>query len=161
MGKGKGTGYNVNIPLPAGTGNNGYLYAFKELIVPIVEEFKPELILISAGQDASKFDPLGRMLVDAEGYKQMATIMKQLAEKHCNGRLVALHEGGYSAAYVPFCTLKIIEGLSGLDSGVEDPFPDVRIAPFYANQKEAIDKAIEIQSEFWPVLQQNKVPSNV
>ncbi|MFC5589690.1 class II histone deacetylase [Sporosarcina soli] len=161
VGEGKGKGYNVNIPLPAGTGNNGYLYAFEKLIVPIVDEFKPELILISAGQDASKFDPLGRMLVDAEGYKQMATIMKQLAEKHCHGRLVALHEGGYSAAYVPFCTLKIIEGLSGIDSGVEDPFPDVHVAPLYANQKEAIDKAIDIQSAFWAVLKDKKVPSNV
>ncbi|MCG7335804.1 class II histone deacetylase [Sporosarcina sp. ACRSM] len=161
VGEGEGKGYNINIPLPAGTGNTGYLYAFEELIVPVVEEFKPELILISAGQDASKFDPLGRMLVDAEGYKQMAIIMKQLAEKHCHGRLVALHEGGYSAAYVPFCTLKIIEGLSGLDSGVEDPFPDVHVAPFYANQKEAIDKAIDIQSAFWPVLKDKKVPSNV
>lgn len=161
VGEGEGKGYNVNIPLPAGTGNAGYLYAFQELIVPIANEFKPQLILISAGQDASKFDPLGRMLVDAEGYKQMAIIMDQLAEKHCGGRLVALHEGGYSAAYVPFCTLKLIEGLSGKDSGVADPFPEVQAAPMYANQKEAIDRAINIQSEFWPVLKQDGVTSNV
>lgn len=152
VGEGEGEGYNVNIPLPAGTGNDGYLYAFRELIVPIIDEFKPEFIFISAGQDASKFDPLGRMLVDAEGYKQMATILKELADKHCQGRLVALHEGGYSAAYVPFCTLKIIEGISGLESKVKDPFPDMHVAPFYTNQKEAIDKAIKIQSKYWPVL---------
>lgn len=161
VGTGEGEGYNINVSLPPGTGNTGYLYAFENLIVPVVDEFEPELILISAGQDASKFDPLGRMLVDAEGYKQMATIMQELSEKHCDGRLVALHEGGYSAAYVPFCTLKIIEGLSGIDSGVEDSFPDVHKSPLYDNQKEAIERAIEIQSKFWPVLNRKSLSSKV
>lgn len=150
VGSGAGRGYNVNIPLPAGTGDEGYLLAFEKVIEPIVDQFRPELILISAGQDPSRFDPLGRMLMTAKGFGKIAAIVKQLAEKHCNGRLVAIHEGGYSAAYVPFCTLKIIESLSGLDSGVKDPFPDdVHGAPIYSNQLEAIEKVIEIQTEFW------------
>lgn len=154
VGEGDGKGYNINIPLPAGTGNKGYLNILEQIVTPVADQFQPQLILISAGQDASKFDPLGRMIVDAEGYKQMTWIMKQLAEKHCNGRLIAVHEGGYSTAYVPFCTLKIIEGLSGLDSKVTDPFPDVHKAPLYSNQKEAIDQVIKVHSEFWAVLRE-------
>ena len=52
----------------------------------------------------------------------MALSIKRLAEKHCNGRLVACHEGGYSTAYVPFCTLRILEAFSGKASGIDDPF---------------------------------------
>lgn len=152
IGEEKGQGYNVNIPLPAGTGDEGYLSALEELVVPIAEEFKPELILISAGQDPSRFDPLGRMLMTADGFGKMTKVIKNIAERHANGRIVACHEGGYSKAYVPFCTLKVIETLSGLISNVKDPFPDdVHGAPIYNNQKEAIEKVKEIQSTFWPL----------
>ncbi|MBP2076043.1 class II histone deacetylase [Oceanobacillus polygoni] len=150
IGDGKGKGYNVNIPLPAGTGDEGYLLALKEIVVPIANQFKPELVLISAGQDASRFDPLGRMLMTAKGFAEMTKIIKRIADRYANGRIVACHEGGYSQAYVPFCTLKIIETLSGLSSNVKDPFPDdVHGAPIYDIQKRAIEKVRKIQSAFW------------
>ncbi|MEH7525806.1 class II histone deacetylase [Bacillus sp. JJ1503] len=147
-----GYGYNVNIPLPAGTGDVGYIYAMEEIVTPLADQFKPELILISAGQDASMFDPMGRMIVTAEGYRKMTAIMKEIADKHCNGRIVACHEGGYSASYVPFCTLRIIEELCEIDSGVEDPFVignHELPTSVTSYQKEAIDKVIKLQSSFW------------
>lgn len=150
VGKGEGEGYNVNIELPAGTGDEGYLYTFEQMVEPIIEQFSPELIFISAGQDASRFDPIGRMLVTADGYFQMAERVKELADKHCNGRLIACHEGGYSTAYVPFCTLRIIEAMSGKKSGVEDPFKmGYHEGPIYNNQKEAVHKAMEVQRKYW------------
>ncbi len=122
-GEGDGKGYNINIPLPAGTGNAGYLYALEKLIVPVANQFQPELILVSAGQDPSVFDPLAQMMVTADGLHKIATVVKQIAEQHCHGRMVVCHEGGYSSAYVPFCTLRVIEAISGLQSVVvEDPF---------------------------------------
>ncbi|WP_257347389.1 class II histone deacetylase [Pseudalkalibacillus decolorationis] len=150
IGEGDGRGYNVNIPLPAGTGNAGYFNALDKIVVPIAEQFKPELILISAGQDPGKFDPLGRMLVSADGFGEMASVVKKIAERHCNGKLIAIHEGGYSAAYVPFCTLRIIESLSGVNSEVEDPFKTgVSEPPMYSNQKEAVEKVVKTHSQFW------------
>ncbi|HLR61385.1 MAG TPA: class II histone deacetylase [Lentibacillus sp.] len=149
-GKGDGEGYNVNIELPAGTGNEGYLYAFDHLIEPIVEQYAPELIFVSAGQDASRFDPIGRMLVTADGYFQMGKRIKKLAEKHCDGRLIAAHEGGYSTAYVPFCTLRVIEALRGEHSQVEDPFDlGFHEGPIYPHQKEAIQRAVNVQKAYW------------
>ncbi|WP_404455114.1 class II histone deacetylase [Virgibacillus necropolis] len=149
-GKGDGLGYNVNIELPAGTGNEGYNYTFDDVIEPIINQYQPELILISAGQDPSRFDPLGRMLVTAEGFHQMASRVKTLAERHCNGRLIACHEGGYSTSYVPFCTLKILEAFSGKQSNVEDPFDlGHHEGPIYQNQIEAINKVKEIQNQYW------------
>ena len=152
-GEGQGRGFNINIPLPAGTGAEGYLHAFTQIVTPISRQFQPELILISAGQDANGFDPLARMVLHSDTFRAMARIMKDLAEELCDGRLVALHEGGYSTAYVPFCTLAIIEEFSGLNSGVEDPFlfilgasPEQKLAPW---QADAIRRVVETQRAFW------------
>ncbi|MFC5588923.1 class II histone deacetylase [Sporosarcina soli] len=156
VGENVGKGFNVNIPLPPGSGDAAYVSVFKEVIRPLADEFKPELILISAGQDPSMFDPLGRMLVSAKGFGKMTKVMMEIAEKHCGGKLVMCHEGGYSNSYVPFCTLRIIEELSGIETDVEDPFatgsngyPDL----VYSNQQEAIDHVIDIQSEYWETFQ--------
>jgi acetoin utilization deacetylase AcuC-like enzyme len=122
VGEGEGKGFTVNIPLPAGTGDAGYVYAFEQVVKPIADKFKPELIIVSAGQDANMFDPLARMMVTAAGYRKMTEIMRKLAEAHCGGKLVALHEGGYSTAYVPFCSHAVVEELSGVAADVGDPF---------------------------------------
>src|SRR5262249_35131933 len=79
------------------------------------------LILIASGLDASPQDPLGRMMVHSDGFRQLTRLMKQVAEELCNGRLVACHEGGYAAAYVPFCGLAIVEELMGSGPRAQDP----------------------------------------
>ena len=121
-GKGKGVGFTINIPLYAGSGDGVYQYAFEQIIVPAVSQFEPELMIVSAGQDASIFDPLARMMLSANGYRQMARITKELADKYAKGRLVCLHEGGYCPVYVPFCSHAIVEELAGIETDVEDPF---------------------------------------
>lgn len=121
-GRGAGVGHTINIPLPVGSGDATYQHAFEEIVIPAVEKFEPELILVSAGQDASIFDPLARMMLSAQGYYYMASKMLELAERFAEGRLVCLHEGGYSEEYVPFCTHAIIEAISGIKTDVEDPF---------------------------------------
>ena len=123
-GEAEGEGYTINIPLPPGTGNAGYLMAIDRIVLPIIRHFLPELILVSAGQDANAVDPLARMLVSADGFREMATRVALLADEVCSGRLVALHEGGYSEGYAPICTWAVIEGLSGIRTGYEDPYRD-------------------------------------
>lgn len=91
-------------------------------MAPITNQFNPQLIIISAGQDASIFDPLARMMVTAEGYAKMTALMMDLAAKNCDGKLVACHEGGYSTAYVPFCSHAIVETMRGIKTDVGDPF---------------------------------------
>lgn len=151
VGKDEGRGFTVNIPLPAGSGDATYLYAMNKMVVPIADQFKPELVLISAGQDPNLFDALGRMQVTPAGFGEFTSLAKGIAERNCNGRLVALQEGGYSPAYVPFCTLRIIEVLSGLDSGANNPFEGIPVLPTEASEYEKnwIGKNIELQSKFW------------
>jgi acetoin utilization deacetylase AcuC-like enzyme len=122
VGSGEGEGYTINVPLPAGTGNAGYLAAIERVVAPAIRRFAPDLILISAGQDPSGVDPLARMAVSADGFREMAAAMAALADEVCGGRLVACHEGGYSEGYAPICTWAAIEGFSGVRTGHEDPY---------------------------------------
>ena len=120
VGSGAGAGYTVNIPLPAGTGDRGYRAAFEQLVLPIGRQHRPQLILITAGQDPSWLDPLAQMMVTMDGFRQMSELMVHLAEEVCDGRLVMLQAGGYSTAYVPYCTIAAVEPLLGIESGLID-----------------------------------------
>ena len=154
VGEGAAAGRTVNIPLPAGTGDRGYLEAFERVIAPIARRFAPELLLVSAGQDPSMVDPLGRMMVTMDGFRQMAALLKDVAGDLCDGRLVALQEGGYSPDYVPFCTLAVVEALLGTRSAVRDPHTDSseldRSQRAYdPQQSAAIDDVIAVQRAYW------------
>lgn len=118
----KGKGTTINIPLLAASGDPVYMYAMDQIVRPAVEKFQPELIIVCAGQDASIFDPLARMSLSMEGYRKMTRLIKGLADSYTQGRLVFLHEGGYSHVYVPFCSYAIVEELCGIKTDVEDPF---------------------------------------
>jgi acetoin utilization deacetylase AcuC-like enzyme len=120
VGSGAGAGYTVNIPLPAGTGDRGYRAAFEQLVIPIGLQYRPQLIIISAGQDANWLDPLAQQMVTMPGFRDLSQLMLDLAEEVCDGRLLLLQEGGYSLAYVPYCTVAVVEPLLGIDLGLVD-----------------------------------------
>jgi acetoin utilization deacetylase AcuC-like enzyme len=121
-GAGKGLGYNLNIPMPAGCGNGAYRAAFERVIVPALDAFKPDLLLISCGYDPCVWDPLGQTLVCAPEFGYWTKLMKRVANDHCKGRLMMLHEGGYSKEMVPFCGLFAIQELCGISTEIKDPF---------------------------------------
>lgn len=120
VGSGAGAGYTVNIPLPAGTGDRGYRAAFEQLVIPVGLQYRPQLIIISAGQDANWLDPLAQNMLTMAGFRTISTLMLELAEEICDGRLLMLQEGGYSVAYVPYCTVAAVEPLVGFDLGIVD-----------------------------------------
>lgn len=120
-GTGAGTGYNINLPLPAGSGHTAYLHALDHIALPAIKAFQPDLIIVACGFDASAVDPLARMLATADTFRQMTLKTKALAKDICDGKLVLVHEGGYSEAYVPFCGHATIEALSGSAITAPDP----------------------------------------
>jgi acetoin utilization deacetylase AcuC-like enzyme len=120
-GAGPGEGYNINVPLPAGSGVGAYIASFERVVAPAIRAFRPELVLIASGLDASAMDPLASMMMTSDGYRRLTQIMLAVADEVCGGRLVACHEGGYSPAYVPYCGLAVIETLAGVRTSVEDP----------------------------------------
>jgi acetoin utilization deacetylase AcuC-like enzyme len=94
-GEGEGKGYNINIPLPAGTGDRGYLKAFENIVKPIVLNYQPDLILLSAGYDAHQADPLGQQQISTAGYFLLTRKLKELAAAN-NCPIVGFLEGGYN-----------------------------------------------------------------
>ena len=121
-GRGPGEGYNYNIPLLAGGGHASYLYAFERIVLPALDRYRPQLILVASGFDANAVDPLARMQLHSRTFRDLTRMLMEVAERHCQGRLAAIHEGGYAEAYVPFCGHAVVEQLAGEDMGVEDPF---------------------------------------
>jgi hypothetical protein len=113
-------GTTINLPLPPGSGSGAYRHAFSQVVLPALHRFKPDLILVSSGFDASYADPLGSMMLSSEDFRNMSAALMGAAEQLCGGRVVFAHEGGYSKDYVPFCGLAVIETLSGVRTAVED-----------------------------------------
>ena len=149
-GRGAGLGANINIPLPPGAGHTAYIRAMDQIVLPALAAHQPDLIIVACGYDAAAFDPLSRMLATAETFRIMTGQVKSAAARLCKGRLVLVHEGGYSEAYVPFCGHAVMEELSGSDIHVPDPMaetlnirqPDARFDAF-------VDAQIAEMAEFF------------
>ncbi len=92
-GAGLGEGTNVNVPLPGGAGDKAYIKAFKDILVPAADYFQPDLVLVSAGFDAHRLDLA--MDLSYEGLGALTRILQQVADRHAEGRLAFVLEGGY------------------------------------------------------------------
>lgn len=123
-GTGAGEGYSINIPLPPGSGDAAYLYALAEAVVPALRAFRPELVIVASGFDASMMDPLARQMVTSAGFAQLTRQMLDLAAELCEGRIAFVQEGGYSPHYVPFCGVAVLRELLG-DPHEPDPYTPI------------------------------------
>ena len=123
-GKGAGEGFNLNIPLPPGAGHAQWMAALERLALPTIRGFEPDAIIVACGFDAAAWDPLGRMLCTVETFRDMTRATMALAADVCDGRVVMMHEGGYSEVYVPFCGHATIAEMSRSNIDAADPFAD-------------------------------------
>ena len=111
-GIGKGRGATLNCPMPAGSDDKDYEAAFMEKILPAIDQFKPEFIIISAGFDAHRDDPLGEINLSTGFYGWMTDRIMEMADKHAGGRIVSVLEGGYNLTMLPLCIEEHLKGLS-------------------------------------------------
>tara|TARA_B100000700_G_scaffold283142_1_gene335221 strand:- start:884 stop:1999 length:1116 start_codon:yes stop_codon:yes gene_type:complete len=123
----EGKGYNININLPAGSGHASYVYAFEKIIIEALEIYKPQMIFVCCGFDASGIDPLSRTLCHAETFRFMSKTSIDLAKSLCNGRIIFSLEGGYSETHVPFCGLAVIEEMIDKERRFIDPVKETII----------------------------------
>jgi acetoin utilization deacetylase AcuC-like enzyme len=145
VGRGKGAGFTLNVPLEAGSTDGDYDEVFKALIVPVIDQFKPELLLISAGYDAHERDPIARMRLTTAGYAVLTKSMCDAADRHCHGRVVAVTEGGYDLTALKAClesTLSVLDGAA---------IPPPAEAPRPATQRSrmAIAQVRSAHSKYW------------
>jgi acetoin utilization deacetylase AcuC-like enzyme len=94
-GRGEGAGYTINLPLPPGLDDATFVHLYREILPPVAATFEPDLVLVSAGFDAHRDDPLGGMRMTADGFAAICGLVRQVADQHAPGRLALILEGGY------------------------------------------------------------------
>eukprot|EP00557_Chaetoceros_sp_GSL56_P008453 CAMPEP_0176487390 /NCGR_PEP_ID=MMETSP0200_2-20121128/6101_1 /TAXON_ID=947934 /ORGANISM="Chaetoceros sp., Strain GSL56" /LENGTH=386 /DNA_ID=CAMNT_0017884205 /DNA_START=140 /DNA_END=1300 /DNA_ORIENTATION=+ len=145
-------GFNINIPLPPGSGSGAYQYVFEKVVTPALHSFQPDFILVSSGFDASYADPLSAMILSSDDFRFMASSLIQSSNELCHGRIVFMHEGGYSESYVPFCGAAVIEAMLGLEDKediIQDPFLTEVTGwggqGLQGHQKDVVDQVAQLQ----------------
>ena len=114
VGSGKGEGYTANFPLPPGTGDVGYRAITEELIIPLIDRFGSEIILVSYGFDPHWRDPLGHLQLSASGYGGLIKMLCKWADMNCGGKIVLFLEGGYDLEAGYACTQSVIAAMLGI-----------------------------------------------
>ena len=145
VGEGAGRGYTVNVPLPSGLRDADYGAAFHDVLLPVLESYAPDVLIISAGFDPHEADPIGGMRVTERGFAAMTARVSELADRVSGGRLVLLLEGGYHLGGLSRSVRACAEVLAGR----RDEFPG-GVSPDGAD---AIAAAREVLRTHWPVLE--------
>jgi len=138
VGTGEGKGATVNVPLPAWCGDEEYLQIFQEILVPIAHRFQPQIVLVSAGYDSHWSDQISLMQTTITGFARMASILRELALKLCQGKLVFTLEGGYNIQALAYSIKATLEVLLGKPE-IDDPLGK----PTYTREATELDVIIE------------------
>lgn len=121
IGEGDGLGATVNVPLSSGAGDAEYAAAFERIVLPILDEHRPQLLLVSAGYDAHRNDPLASMRLDAGSYARMTEALVGIANRHAAGRIALLLEGGYDLSGLEASLAASLRALSGESLALPSP----------------------------------------
>jgi acetoin utilization deacetylase AcuC-like enzyme len=151
VGKGTGEGFNVNIPFSGGEGDREFEMVFEKILTPIALEYRPQLVLVSAGFDIHYDDPLGGMEVTEEGFARMTRILMRISDETAQGKLVITLEGGYDIEgekrSVKAVLKELLQGSPAFtkDRPAENTVEDSRI-------EHLIRQIKEIQKRYWKTL---------
>jgi acetoin utilization deacetylase AcuC-like enzyme len=145
VGAGAGEGYTVNVGLPGGASDADYGMLFHELFLPVAQAYRPQLILVSAGFDPHRSDPLAGMALTERGFAAMCSALRSLAESVCDGKLVLLLEGGYSLEGLSQSVHACVEVLTGRS----DEFPTGHTS---SETAAALARSRERLKAYWSVL---------
>lgn len=151
VGEGKGEGFSVNIPWQnAGVGDSDYVYAFRKVVIPIISEFDPDLVIVSAGFDAADGDLIGQCHVTPAGYGQLTHMLKAIAR----GKLTVILEGGYNLDSISKSALGVAKVLIG-----EPPESTITTQP-RPDAIETVSEVMKTQAKYWKCMEPGN-PSHV
>lgn len=125
-GVGAGEGFTANLPVPAGTDDAGMLAVYESVLVPLADRFAPELVIVSAGYDAHRLDPLGGLALSVGGMTDLVRVARRIAERHAEGRIVLTLEGGYNPEVLAHSVTSSLRVLLDPDAAPSDPFGPTR-----------------------------------
>ena len=153
VGTAAGRGFTVNLPMPPGSGDLEHVDAFDRVVGPVIGDFDPGLLIVSAGQDGHLDDPLSSQALSESGFERLAARVAGLAFRRDIG-LVALHEGGYNPETLPGLDHAILAGFGGFSELVSDRHsePGAKRDPESppAEWSERIEQILAVQRPFWP-----------
>jgi acetoin utilization deacetylase AcuC-like enzyme len=145
VGTGNGEGFTVNAPFPTGFGDVEYCSVYDRILKPIALEYQPELVLVSAGFDPYFADPLGGMQVTAEGFGALAGIVKDIADRTCNGKILLTLEGGYNPQ-------GLRDGVRAVLQAMQSSEPRPATVHSTPAAEQVIERIIKIQKKYWKEL---------
>lgn len=146
-GQGRGLGFSINVPLPSGQGDAEYLAVFRELLLPVALEYRPQLVLVSAGFDTHADDPLAGMEVSTAGFGALTGQLLEIADACCPGRLVFALEGGYDVGALAGGVEAVLRALLGAAGAA-----GATAAAASGETREVIARARRLLGPFWKSL---------
>ena len=153
-GEGKGRGYTINIPLPAGAGDSSFDLVFDSVVLPVTEEFKPQIIIQNGGSDPHSFDELTNLNLSLEGFIRMGEYVSRMAEV-CDNRLISLITSGYNLSILPYTWLALISGLINETVDFSNINPEFHIKiqdPVYEDTKKVVEQVKSTHKNIWNCL---------
>jgi len=147
VGRDAGRGFTVNLPFEAGAVDEDYQIAFSRIIVPVLRQFEPDLVIVSAGFDAHERDPLGGIRLTTPAFTAMTAELRAVAEECCRGRIVAAVEGGYDLQALGASLDAAIDSLNGPAAPAEWPTSGIAST----RGKETVDATRAAIMPFWNV----------
>lgn len=149
VGEREGRGYTVNLPFPFRTPDKVYLKAFDQIVIPITQQYKPELILVSVGFDGYYADPVGALSLSAHIYTKVFSKILNLASQFCNGKLVAILEGGYHLKALGRMASSVIAKMAGVPYTLRSERSWQPSARLVRRAERVVDEVKRVQSSFW------------
>jgi acetoin utilization deacetylase AcuC-like enzyme len=149
VGRGPGAGFTLNLPMPMGLRDADLLHLYRRAVEPAVRAWKPELILVSAGFDTWKDDPIGDLAITAAGFAALYALFRSWADEHCPGRLVCALEGGYDPAGVVAGVRAAIEACTAPAARPVEVEGAVSEAA-----REIAERSRRVMAPWWPVLRE-------
>jgi len=148
IGEEEGMGYTVNVPFPFRVDDKLYQEAFNQIAAPIIHQYKPQFILISAGFDGHYTDPVAQLALSMQNYLKVFSKILSLASQFCEGKVVATLEGGYSLSYLGKMVTSTIANMAGVAYTVRDkgPVADLKTVK---KAEQVINSVRQTQSSFW------------
>ena len=147
VGRAAGRGFTVNVPLEAGAVDEDYQTVFAHIVLPVLRQFEPDLLIVSAGFDAHERDPLGGMRLTTPAFAAMTLELRAVAEECCRGRVVAAVEGGYDLHAFAASLDATIEALNGAPSQTNWPASGIAST----RGRESVDVVRRAQAPFWKI----------
>jgi acetoin utilization protein AcuC len=160
IGSDYGKGYTINVPLPEYAGDDAYRLVFESIVEPVVQEYKPQLIIRNGGSDPHFADGLTTLGLTMEGFRMIGEKVRKMSEI-CDGKLIDLIASGYNREVLPYAWTALISGLTGLNYKLVEPLP----VPAVTHKKAVLEQTKSVIAEvkkclspYWQCLQEKEVP---